>query len=383
MHIAYWHRKGIDIYRLKDGSPEKAASGAVDQLKPFNVLGKKVLVVGRDALLHARKRYPVMEEKDIRKAVVNDTDEMFPLKKPSVFSRVFERSKMYVLVDVWAWDASEAERIKGIFNFTHVIPEDLVLASGASGALAYGSDETVNMLAFSEGRFAGSATFAAPLKPEDAALFIKSLGRLSSDIKTLRLYGIKAAGLEIPGLEVAEEKQKDYPVFLDNISSLNLRAFRTRQAAHYLPGLRIVPRLVVYLLLGYSLSLYMSTRNYDSAIKEIDGKLLLLSNKADASAPAKKDRDFSDALAGIEERVKGRVSPLHVMSLFASSLPEKSFLTRLAINERKVECNVSAPEPLKVVRALSSLKEIKSVKVKGAMVKNAQGNYNVMMEVEL
>lgn len=383
MHIAYWHRKGIDIYKLKNSSSEKVASGAVDQLKPFNVLGKKVLVVGRDALLHSRKRYPVMEEKDIRKAVLNDTDDMFPLKNPSVFSQVFERSKMYVLVDVWAWEASEAERIKGIFNFTHIIPEDLVLVPGESGALAYGSDETVNMIACSEGRFAGSAMFTAPFKPEDAVLFIKSLGRASSDIKTLRLYGIKAAGLEIPGIEVSEEKPKDYPIFLGNINRLNLRDFRTRQAAHYLPGVSIVPRLVVYLLLGYSLSLYMSTRNYDIAIKEIDDKLLLLTNKADASAPAKKGSDFSDALTEIEEKLKGRVSPLHVMNLFASGLPEKSFLTRLVINEGKVECNVSSPDPLKVVSALSRLKEVKSVKVKGAMIKNAQGNYNIMMEVGL
>lgn len=384
MHIAYWHKKGLDIYRLKNNRPEKAASGLPAELKPFKAFGKKVLVVGREVLLHARQRYPAMDERDIRKAVANNIDELFPLQNPLFFLQVFESSKMYVLVDVWAWDASAAERIKGIFSFTHVIPEDLALVSGMSGMLAYGLDDAVNLLACADGRFLGSSTFAAPLKQEDAVVFIKSLGRESSGIKTLRLYGLPSAGFEMPGIAAIKEKQKDYPIFLDNISGLKLNDFRTRDAGHYLPGLSLVPRLAVYLLLGYSLSLYFSAGNYETALRGIDEKILLLSKKADVSAKAIKGSESSELLAGIEEKMKGRVSPLYVMNLFAENLPEKSFLTRMVINERKIEANVSSPDPVRVIRALSRLKEFRNLRIKGSIIKSLPlGNYNFVMEVEI
>ena len=32
--VAYWHKDGLDIYRIADTQPVKYASGAVDELEP-------------------------------------------------------------------------------------------------------------------------------------------------------------------------------------------------------------------------------------------------------------------------------------------------------------------------------------------------------------
>lgn len=383
MHAAYWHKKGIDIYRLKGNTVEKVASGAVEGMKPVNPFGKRVLIVGRDMLVHVRKRYPAISEKDIEKAIGMEMDELFPIPNPSFCFRVFEKTKMYLLVDIWAWDGYEAEKIKRIFGFTHVIPEDLALVTDGAEIVAYGFREMLHLTAFSHGRFLGSSSFAGSAGGDDLELFMRSLGSHKENLIRLRLCGNSVSGLRIPGMESIRE-EKDYPPCLDNIRNLNLRESRVRESRTPPFGIETLLRMAVYLMIGYALSLFLSLSSYEDSLKVIHKKLEGLPKKTGISAPVAADADYSAVSSELKERLGKTVSPLNVMEAFASALPENSIVTRMVVNEKKVEASMTSKEPLDVIKALSLAKGVKDVRLRGAPMKDMQtGNYNFALEVEM
>lgn len=394
MHAAYWHRDGLDIYRLADNTVQKVASGAVGTLKPLKVFGKKVLLAGRELTLHSRKRYPPISEKDLKKAISSELEELFPLSSPAFCFRVFERTKLYILVDIWAWDSSAADSIKKVFNYTHIIPEDLALVSEQSEVLLYGFKGISCLTAYSNNRFLGSSSFAGPVKAADFELFIKSLGSSASELKTLRVYGQGEPGFkssELPNSEVIlgviKESAGDYPACLEKAGKLALREFKAGQSLlQYEAGIELALRLVAYSLLGYVLFLALSVRNYSRALETLERDLKVLSEKSEAATlQAGRAGDRSALLAELKKRLNEAASPLEVMNLLAANLPEKDFLTRLTLNERKLQLYMNSKDPLTLVKTLSGLKGVRSVKARGTLAKDKQaGNYNTfVLEVEL
>lgn len=386
MQAAYWHKNGIEIYRLSGDVVEKIASGTMEELKPINAFGKNPLIVGREIALHTRKRYPSISDRDLEKAIRTELDDLFPLANASFCFRIFEKTEIYSLVDIWAWDSAVAERIRGLFNFSHIIPEDLALVTEKSEVLLQGFADMVYVTAYSNGRFLGASSFAGSVNAGELGLFIKSLGISSSEINTLRVYGPKAVDIELQGMELIKDNGKAWPGCLDNINRLELNVFKVRKAwQQHTIGLEAALRVSVYLMLGYALALALSVTNYGSAMNALDREIKALSEKTAASVKTKEGEDYSEALSEMKEKTKLTLSPLDVMNLFAANLPEKSFLKRLSINERKVIIDVSSQEPLNVIGALSRLKEIKSLKLRGSLAKDLRtGNYNPFtVEVEL
>lgn len=383
MHAAYRHKNGLDIYRLGRKGIEKVASGPIEGMKPVNPFGKKALIVGREMLIHVRKRYPAMAEKDIEKAIEMEIDELFPVSQPSFCFRIFEKTKMYLLVDIWAWDGYEAEKIKRIFGFTHVIPEDLALVTDGAEIVAYGFRDMLHLTAFSQGRFLGSSSFAGTAGGDDLELFMRSLGGYKENLRKLRLCGKSVSGLRIPGMELIRE-DKDYPPCLDNIRNLNIGKFRVRESGRPPFGIETLLRITIYLMLGYALSLFLSLGSYEESLKAIHKKLEELPEKTTAFVSVAADSDYSAVSSELKERLGKTVSPLDVMEAFAAALPEKSFVTRMVVNEKKVEASMTSKEPLAVIEALGRARGVKNVRLRGAPVKDMQtGNYNFTMEVEM
>jgi 3-oxoacyl-(acyl-carrier-protein) synthase len=63
---AYWHPDGLDIYRYVNDKPVKLASGSLEGLKPVKAaFDKKVLIVGRELLLHMKKKYPPAQKEKL------------------------------------------------------------------------------------------------------------------------------------------------------------------------------------------------------------------------------------------------------------------------------------------------------------------------------
>lgn len=386
MQAAYWNKNGVEIYRLSGGAVEKVAAGAVEELKPINTFGKNPLIIGRDTALHTRKRYPSISGKDLEKAIHTELDDLFPIANASFCFRIFEKTELYSLVDIWAWDSSAAERIRGAFNFSHIIPEDLALVSQNSEVLLQVVGAMVYVTAYSGNRFLGSSSFAGPVNAGELMLFIKSLGSLSSELRTVRFYGDEARNIELPGMAQIKDTVKAWPVCLDNINRLDLKSFKVRKAwQQHAIGIETALRAGSYLVLGYTLSLALSLMYYGGSLDALDRDIKGLNEKAAAAVKAKEGEDYSEALAEMKEKINSALPPLEVMNLLAANLPEKSFLTRLSINERKVAININSKEPLNVINNLSRLKEVRAIRLRGSLLKNkVTGDYNLFaVEVEL
>ena len=382
MYAAYWHKNGLEIYRLAGRRIEPIASGALADLRPLKALGRKLLIVSSLKSLHVRKRYPAMAEKDVKKAVGNEIEELFPIPDPSFHCRIFEKEKMYTLVDVWAWETAETERIKEIFNFSYIVPEELAYVSTQPEVILRGDHDIASVSAYAEGKFLGSTSFVGAVTLEGLNLFIKSLGRYAAELKILKVYGDSLPDLRPENLEVRQLAKTEHPLCLDGINDIGLKQFHS-QTTQLATGISLALRTAVYVALAYAIGLFLTIRNYDSALDGLNQKRVQLT-KTLAAGPREKQKDHSQALAELEKKLQSRVSPLEVMEVLADRLPPRSSLVRLAINEGKAETTIACKDPLDVINALSRTRGIRSVKVRGAPTKDRQADsYNLVLELGL
>jgi hypothetical protein len=385
--VAYWHKDGIDIYRFVDKKPVKQASGSLDELKPIRgVLDKKVLIVGRELLFHTRKRYPPASIKNLTRAVGLEIGGLFPISKPAFHCRVFESSTTFTTLDIWAWESEPYRRLREVFPFNFVMPEDLIYSSDVPEVKVFQYRGMTNILVHSGDRFLGSASYSdSGIDEKEMERFLSGLGRDRADIKRMKLYGSLPFQLKDVGIpEILKVAQGEYPLSMDYLSTLKLNEFKVKGEIHLSSKINLLCRIAIYLILGYGLMLYLTGRNYDQAAGEIRQKIRAIDEKMSHGETGKKIEDYSDIAKEVNEKLSKRGSPLKVMEIFAQSLPMGSFVNRMVFNENTLEVSLSSKEPITVVKALGEAEGIKAVRLKGAPVKDAAtGSYNFIVTVEL
>jgi hypothetical protein len=382
--VGYWHKDGLDIYRLAGGKIERYASGRLEQLKPVKAWGKKVLIVGRDLLLHSRKKFPPASEADIRKAAQMEIGDLFPLKAPAHFISISERTEAYAAADLWAWDGPAYDALKQLFPFTHVLPEDMAFKSDGPEISVLGGREETRLLAHGLNGFLGVSTFRGDVTATHVMILLKSISRHGGEIKRLNFYGAGdtqgLVGLPFP---VVRKEMKPYPVCLEYLKGADLRQFKV-QGEHGLAAYTdVFARAVLYILLAYGLSLFISGLNYDAAANEVKTKISALAARMSAIGTGQTNEDYSEAIAELKKKINSSSSPLSVMDMLARSLPEASSVVRMTLSENSLELTLSSKEPLVVIKAVANAEGVRSVKLKGSPQKNAAGIYLFVLSVEL
>ena len=389
--VAYWHKDGLDIYRFVDKKLVKKASGRLDELKPIKgIFDRKVLIVSRELLLHSRKRYPPALEEKLMKAVGVEIGDIFPITKPVYHCRVYESSSAYTTLDIWAWGSEDYARLKEVFPFNYVIPEDLAFSSDVPEVKVFQYRGMTSMLAHSGNRFLGGASYPdsgpiSGINERDVERFFSGLGRYGSDIKQMKVYGSVPFKLKDIGLpEIARVTQGDYPPCMDYLSSLNLNEFKVKGEYRLSSKIDLICRILIYLILGYGLMLYLTERNYDRAASEIKQKIKAMDSKLTLRDAGQKVDDYSEIIREINGKLIIRYSPLKVMDVIARNLPSGSFIGRMVLNENNLEVTASSKDPISVVKALGGAEGIKTARLKGAPVRDsATGMYNFLIMMEL
>lgn len=384
--VGYWHRDGLEVYRYVDGKPVRYASGHLDELRPIRALGKKVLIVGRELLLHTRKRYPPAPKEKLVKAVGLEIGDIFPLSKPAFHCRVFESFSTYTVLDIWAWESEPYSRLKAIFPFHHVVPEDIAYTSAVPEVSIFKYKGITNILAHSgTGFLAGASYPASSLDEKDVERFLFSLGRYRADIKRIKIYGSLPFHLKddlVP--EISNVADGEHPPCLDSVGGLNLGEFKVRGDYRLWPKADLIFRVAIYLILGYGLMLYLTLRNYDQAGGEMRQRLEAIERKIEAIDTGPKVKDYTATVDEVNEKLGARPSPVKVMDILARRLPEGSFISRLVLNDNNLEVTVSSKDPLSAVKALGGAEEIKRASLKGAPARDrATGSYNFVVTMEL
>ncbi len=384
MLVGYWHKEGLEIYRLAEGKVAKIASGGTDTLKPVKAMGKKVLIVGRDLILHSRKKFPPASEADIKKAVELEIGDLFPLQSPGHSMNIFERNEAYTAVDIWAWDAAPVEAVMKVFPFTHVLPEDSAFVSDEPEISVLAGKEESCLLAHGRAGFLGKSIFRGSVDDARIRMFLKGLGRYADGIKKMNIYGsasIQSFG-QIP-FPVVRKETKEWPPCIEYIARVDIRQFRVGAGQAVEAYADIVMRAIIYLLLAYGISLFITGNNYDAASSEVKAKSSKLAASMTAASSAPRNADNSEAMGELKERLKAVPAPLGVMDFLAKHLPGHSSVIRMILNENSLELALNSKEPLKVLEDLNSAEEVKSVKLKGAPSKDPKGVYTLSLVVEL
>ena len=387
--VAYWHKEGLEIYRYGNNKPVRQASGPLDQLKPIHgSFQKKVLVVGRELLLHQRKRYPPAPKEKLVKALGLEIRGLFPLSDPAYHCQISESSPTHTTLEIWAWDRGSYSQLKKVFPFDYVIPEDLCYAAEipeVEGLPIPGPDPRFGPCG---PEVSGRGLLSRPKKMAGEIpleRFLQAIGRHRGEIKRITFYGAGPFPFKSPeGAEVSRAAERDYPLCLDFLPRIDLKEYKEKREFHF--GLRwdLLCRVAIYLILGYGLVLYAVAEKYDQAIEESRKKTKGIEERITVKGPQGKMGDYSEVVGEINERLKARPSPLRVMNTIAGKLPAESTVNRMVLNENNVELVIASKDPIAVVKALGSGEGIKNVRLKGAPAKVSSTEvYNFTLLVEL
>lgn len=383
MLVSYLHKNDMEVYSLNGQEMKRIASGSLDSIKPFTGWGKKVMIVGRDVLLHTRKRYPPTTSENIAKAIRMDIKEIFPLKDPAFYFKIFEKTTTYSLVDIWAWDCSNYKEIRRAFPFTHVLPEDAAFMSDEPEITIFENRGLQHLIAHCKDGFLGGLSLKG-LTDKGFETFLRSLGRSANGIKRIRLY-INKSRLNPPeALPIVHEDQKEHPPCLKDIERLNLKVFSSTTEMPFTLNVESVVRVIIYSLIVYSISLFFTGRNYENSIKETLVRLGTLTDELSDEGPSWGLDNNSDVINKLREKWKLRASPLAVMDILAKSIPDGSYITRVTLNENRLNLSLSSKVPLDVIKDLSMAECVKSVKLKGTPSKvRKSDSYNFLLSLEL
>ena len=384
---AYWHKGGLEIYRIGRKGTALYASGSLEALQPLRgAVGRKILIVGRDLLIHTRKKYPPASKEKLQKAVALEIDTLFPLSAPAFYCNVFESFASYAVVNIWAWETTAYSRLREIFPFSHVVPEDTAFLSETPEVKIFRHGDTAGIVALSGNRFiAGASWPASRFEERDIEIFLKGLDEYGEEIKKVTVYGPLLLPLKsIAGFNVSRPADGRHPPCLDTITALNLRSFKVK-GYYRLPGTGdLALRVPIYLALGYGLLLLLTLQNYDHKMAEIRQQSAVAEKRIIAVDNATPIEDFSAVSREVKDLLFKHPSPRQALDMLAAKLPPGSFIKRLVLNENNLEITLSSREPLNVIKALGNVPEIKKVALKGAPAKDsATGLYSAILIAEL
>ncbi len=391
--VAYWQKDSLEIYHLMDKTPVKYASGSLDKITPVRGrFGKKVLIVGRELLLHQRKKYPPATEEKIIKAVALEISDIFPLQKPAFYCRIFKSFGTYTVVDIWAWESEQYERIREVFPFSFVIPEDLVYSAVEPEVKVFHYSGMTHLLAHAEGRFLAGASYPdGGFGEGDIQRFLNGLEQFDLNIHRILIFGklpfaiekilqADQAGSNMPMITNATDVS--YPVCLSYISGLDLKAFKVAGSYRLWEKKDLFLRIFIYLLLGYAAMLYLTLRNYDHTTGEISKKISAINNASKETSPG--GDDYSDAYNEINKKLAADSAPLKVMNMLAQTLPPGTFINRMVLNDNHIEISISSKEPLVVFKKLGNTPGVNKISIKGPPVKNRNTSvYQFNISIEL
>ena len=272
--------------------------------------------------------------------------------------------------------------------FTHVLPEDMAFISGepeisvVSGSA--GDAGVSNLLAHSRKGFLGMSSFRGRVSRGHIEKLLKAISSHAEEFKRVNLYGGAEAVADMHdlGFPAVKKETRGYPACLENLSRLDLKQFSIRTEPAILEYIDVGMRSVIYLIVAYGLSLIVAGMHYDAASSEMKMKTAKLTTSMSAVIVGQK-KDYAEAADEMKEKLKSWRPPLPVMDALAKNLPDKSYLTRMVLNETTLELTVASNNPLEVVKAVGKTEGVQTVKLKGSPAKNDKGPYTFYLTVDL
>lgn len=376
MIVAYLKKDGVNFYEIKEGKITEISQESLSKAKFFS---KNILLVSKELLFYTRRRYPPTPLNKLKKAIKIEIPELFPVSNLDYTIKVFESTDKVTVVDIWAWSKDEYEKVLKIFPFQYVIPEDLLFLDEDSCLKIFNSKDIYHLIACSKGKFLGTLSVVS-LTQKDIELFLAGLSPYSEEIKKIKIYGdiLKEISFE---KEIERIPEPSYPLCLERIPKINIKEFKVRSVLPLKTDLLF--RIPLYALFGYSVFLFFTVQNYDSAINDLKSKISELDKKI-ASLEGKAKKDYTSLISEANNKISETVSPLTLMNELAKKIPVGCTVNRFVLNEKNLEITMSFEAPLDVLETFESSSFVKSVNMKGAPIKRTGTKaYDFTLTVEL
>lgn len=377
VYLAYWSMAGVEVYSLSKGRALRLGPLGPDTKAKLKGFGPRLLVVARDVLLHARKRYPPASQQDVERAVRMECADIFPLKDPMLFVRATEGTEAYTIADAWAWPSQQGLEIKAQFDYTHAIPEDMAFWSAHPELTAYRSGERVYLVAHAPDGFWAGASYAQSPSPDQVGMFLKGLGRRR--VERVQSYGLGSA-FSVPGLEVIQRGALEHPLCLAGIEGLSLGQFKVAgDRMGQQKALVTMLRLCIAALLSYALMLYVTDYRLGVAISKLKTETAKIGT-VEQEAPGD-DQEGQGASELYARQTSQLVPPLRAMQVLANSLPTGDYVKSFTIRGRQMEASIVSAKPIETVEALGAAAEVEDISMQGSPREEGKERFAVNVKV--
>jgi len=377
--VGYLKKSGFELFEInKDKSISRTNINELKGLK--RLISKKILIIDKALCLHVLKKYPPASRDDISKALSLEINDLFPYKKTDYYFKI-TTYQAYTLVDIWGWDSSLTDEIKDKFPYIQAIAEEACFFSEKAEISISFEDNMIYLLVYDKTGFLGSVV-SKKIDGEQLANLLRKVRLDNKDIGQIKVFDNK--NFKIQGLPndllpmVSYKSTKGYPFAIEYVRDLPIKRLSISELLVNLPEQKeIFFRAVIYILIGYLLSLFISSYYYDSYSNELKQKIALINSKLSRLDEKSKDLDKREIEKELNDKLKDSIVPIDLFNMLAQYLPEKTFLKRININDRNVELQIITEKPLEIIKILNNIDEIESLKVKGAFYKDQKGQYNI------
>lgn len=401
MFIYYITSEKKALYKIKRN---KVLPSTLKILKnPLSFFQKRVLVLGKEWVYFSKKRYPLLPEKELKKAISYDIPELFPLREPSYLFFIGKRGETFLEVNLFAWEKTLAEEIKKDFSFGYLVPEELLFLYDEPTLSILKKGEKALIVLSQNRTFLNSLLIKTPFSPDEVFLFLKSAGLEISEIKKVLVYGFSQRDFMvfIPSelkskILLKTSLEKDFPFLL---KSLNLKFFKLKEEVflNLEEWLLRCARLFLMAVIALQLNLIFSSWEYNRNIKNLRDELKKIDEKMKKeryltqrdSSKAVQDQEKLQALKELKEELyfhkENSVSDgLLILAEVARLLPYGAKLNSFSLKEKKLILNLEAKDLFEVLTNFKKSPYFSNLKLSSApLVDPKKKNYRFSLECEV
>ncbi len=335
---------------------------------------KRILLLGKDSLFVSTKKFPLLSESELRKAIGYQISELVPFEEPDFGFKILRRGENFLEAKIWAWDKRLTEELAKDFPFSYVLPEE-ELFRAEEPTLFVVKKEKGYLFVFSEKKESLNSLFLKPpITESELKLFLKSVRRELTEIKKVFLYGTTREESEaiLPSVlrslaTYRESLLEDLPGLISLINLKNYRLKRASKAISLEELLRFAVRYGIIITLAVEANLLFSLFEYERTIKVLREKLSELERvRVDKGGNlSHEERRLMELAEEVHAHIKYSYFPfMPLLNRLAELLPEGTRLINFQIVEGVANFNIECPEPEEIIKRLRGDDLLRDFKLK-------------------
>lgn len=398
MFIYYLTPEKKSLYKLKGDTLFLSSLKALKN--PFNLFQKKVLLLGKELVYFLKKRYPLLPEKELKKAIFYEVSDLFPLKEPSFIYQIGKKGETFVEVNIFAWEKSFESELK---EFKYVVLEELLFLFEDLTLSILNKGKTSLFVLSRNKKFLNSLLVKNPFALEDVVTFLKSAGFDVKDLQSVYCFGFSQNEILSllpqdlkPKVYLKGSLEKELPHLL---KALNLKSFKIKRefVFNFEEFLLSCARLFLMIVIALQLNLLFSYWEYDRSVKEVSSQLKKVDEFVKEKLPSfqkgglstKEDEERIQALKELKEELSAHKANsvsdgLFLLTEVAGLLPDGSRLSYFSLKEKKLSLSLESKNFFETLTNFRKSSFCKDLKLPSAPIFDSRKKtYRFTLECEL